>query len=164
MQIYSGKKLGQTIFAPVKESSIITQAVTNKKTVVINEPNKDRLSINEVRKTLNMGKLHNLMLVPFGENEGKRGGAMLLILMNKFCIGDGDKPVFDKFDVSTTPVTNKIFQQVFLHSLAYKKLKNRLDVEIGEENVVFNTMNEIMQVSTMFDFCKSIETNFAELF
>jgi len=164
MQIYYGKKLGQTIFAPVKESSIITQTIASKKTYVINEPKKDRQSINEIRETLNMGKLHNLMLVPFGENEGKRGGAMLLILMNKFCIGDGDKPTYEKFDVATTPVTNKIFQQVFSHSLAYKKIKSRLTTEVGEENVVFRTIDKIMESSTMFDFCKAIEMNFAELF
>jgi len=119
MQIYSGKKLGQTIYAPVKESSILTQTIAYGKTIVINEPNKDRQSVNEVRNALNMGKLNNLMIVPFGENDGQRGGAMIFILINKFNASEEGKPSFEKFDVTTTPVTNKIFHQIFTHCLGY---------------------------------------------
>ena len=49
--------------------------------------------MNEVRQVFNIEKkLQNLMIVPFGENQGRRGGAMVLILFNKFCMGEDDKP------------------------------------------------------------------------
>ena len=66
--------------------------------------------MNEVRAAFNISmKLNNLMIVPFGENQGKHGGVMLLVMMNKFCRGDDDKPQYEGFSVSTTPVTNKVF-------------------------------------------------------
>ena len=48
-------------------------------------------------------------MVPFGENTGRRGGALLLILINKFSVGEDDRPQFENFNVATTPVSNKIF-------------------------------------------------------
>ena len=50
--------------------------------------------MNEVRQALNMvdQKLQNLMILPFGENQGRRGGVMILILINKFSMGEDDKP------------------------------------------------------------------------
>ena len=36
--------------------------------------------------------------------------------------------------------------------------------EIATENVVFKTMDRVMQQCTMYDFCRGIELFFAELF
>lgn len=49
------------------------------------------------------------MIVPIGENKGKLGGAILLILVNKFSMGDDDKITFESFNTSTSPASNKIF-------------------------------------------------------
>ena len=73
--------------------------------------------ITEVRDVLNFPKIHNLLIAPYGSNVGKRGGAMLLLLLNKFSMSDDGKPNYEHFNISTTPVTNKIFQQVFLNTI-----------------------------------------------
>lgn len=45
--------------------------------------------------------------------------------------------------------------------MAFKK---RLNDEVLIENLVFKTMDRIMQQGTMYEFCKAIEIYFAELF
>jgi len=42
-------------------------------------------------------KLRNLMIVPVGENKDKHGGAILIILLNKFSVGDEGTVAFDNF-------------------------------------------------------------------
>lgn len=84
------------------------------------------------------------MIVPFGENIGKHGGVMIFILMNKFSMGEDDKPSFENFNISTTPITNKVFQSTFVHVLNYNKLNVRVATEITDENFVFKIMDRIM--------------------
>ena len=103
------------------------------------------------------------MIVPVGENDGKHGGAMLIIFINKYVVDDG-KMTFDRFEPSTMPVCNKIFQLVLVETLSIVAFKKRLQDEIIVENVMFKMLDRIMQQSTMYDFCKAIEIYFAELF
>ncbi len=68
----------------------------SKKHLIINEPAKERQTVTEVRTTLGItSKLNNLMIVPFGRNQGKSGGALILVLINKYSIGDDDKQKFE---------------------------------------------------------------------
>ena len=95
MDLYVGKAPDESlVYLPVKSSSIFTQLVDGKRSHIINEAAKDRQTMNEVRQAFNMEsqKLQNCMIVPFGENTGRRGGAMILILINKFTMGEDDKP------------------------------------------------------------------------
>ena len=80
---------------PLNGSGILTQVIESKKIFMVNEPAKDRNSVNEVRQALGIDKIHNMMLVPFGENRGKHGGAMLLCLLNKFSMGEEGKPTYE---------------------------------------------------------------------
>ena len=89
---------------------------------------------------------------------------MLLVLLNKFSMNDEGKPNYEHFSVTTTPVTNKTFQQVFLHALQFNALNNRVEKEIIDENFVFQIMDKAMQQCTMYDFCRAIELFFADLF
>ena len=68
--------------------------------------------MNEIRQAFNMEsqKLQNAMITPFGENQGRRGGTIIIVLLNKFTMGEDDKPQYENFAVSTTPVSNKVFQ------------------------------------------------------
>ena len=153
------------VYVPVRADSIFTQILETRKVVVINEAAKDRKTINEVRSTFTLDiKVNNLMIVPLGQNVGKNGGAMLLVLLNKFCFGEDDKPQQENFSISTSPATNKIFQQVFIQVLNYNQINNVVSREIVDENFVFKTMDKIMQQSSMYDFCHSIELFFADLF
>ena len=90
---------------------MFTQTLLNKKPWIVNEAPKDRVTVNEVREWIKMNeKLRNLMIVPVGENKSKRhGGAILIVLLNKFNMGDDGKMVFENFSPSTNPACNKIF-------------------------------------------------------
>ena len=97
------------IYIPINPSSVLTKTLESGKPIIVNEATKHRATVNEVRNTLKIReKLRNLMIVPIGENKGKHGGAMLLILVNKYVMDDG-KMTFDKFDQSTIPACNKVF-------------------------------------------------------
>jgi len=110
LTLYVGRKGGKMIYIPVKESSVFTQTTISKKVMVVNEASKDRATINEVRNWFSVtNKLQNLMIVPVGENKGKHGGALLVIMLNKFTTGDDGNPSFDNFNTTTSPACNKIF-------------------------------------------------------
>lgn len=120
LHLYVGKCSGKMVYIPVRESSIFTQTLETRKVMIVNEPAKDRQTIAEVRGALNiLGKLQNLMIVPFGENKGKFGGTMLLILINKYTIGEDDKITNDSFNLTTNPACNKTFQLLFSHVLDF---------------------------------------------
>ena len=82
------------IFVPLTKGSIFTQTIETRRTVIVNEAPKDRDTVNEVRNAFNLVtmKVNNLMMVPVGENQGKKGGAMVIILINKFTLGEEDRP------------------------------------------------------------------------
>lgn len=146
MSLYVGRKSGKMIYIPVKESSVFTQTLLNKKPWIVNEAPKDRVTVNEVREWIKMNeKLRNLMIVPVGENKSKRhGGAILIVLLNKFNMGDDGKMVFENFSPSTNPACNKIFQMTLINALTYIAMKKRLQEEVLVENIVFKTMDRIM--------------------
>lgn len=100
----------------------MTQTVENKKVYVVNDISKDREVANHVRETFSLKKVSNLMIVPFGDNEGKAGGVLLLVLLDKYIMNEDGKRVNEKFDPIASPVTNRIFQQVFVHSLKFNGL------------------------------------------
>lgn len=89
---------------------------------------------------------------------------MLLILLNKFDVGEDGKRVNDKFEPAAIPVSSKVFQNVFIQGLKLNSLNHRVHAEILDENIVLSTMDKIMSQCTMYDFCKAIEIYFAELF
>ena len=153
------------IYIPVKESSVFTQTTNNKKVIIVNEASKDRATVNEVRSWFKVSsKLQNLMIVPVGENKGKHGGALLVIMLNKFTMQDDGNQTFDHFNVSTVPACNKIFQMTLINTLQYVAFKKRLYDEVLIENLVFKTMDAIMSQGTMYEYCKATEIYFAELF
>jgi len=132
------------IYIPVNPSCVLTQTLESRKPLIINDATKDRVKVNEIRSVLRMSeKLRNLMIVPLGENKGKHGGAMLIIFLNKFTM-DGDKMIFDKFDPSTVPACNKVFQLVLVETLSMVAFRKRLEDEVIIENLVFKTMDKIM--------------------
>ena len=47
--------------------------------------------------------------------------------------------------MSTTTACNKVFQKVFAHTLVYNAMNKRVQEEIIDENVIFQTMDKIMQ-------------------
>ena len=62
------------------------------------------------------------MLIPFGNNVGKQGGAMCFVLMNKQQqSGDNDdgKVNYDNFNPTQTVLTNKLFLAQLMHFLEY---------------------------------------------
>lgn len=148
----------------MRESSILTQTIDNKKVYVVNDISKDREVVNHVRETLQLKKVNNVMMQPFGQNENKMGGAMLLIMLDKFSMSEDGKKMNEKFEPSSSPVNSKVFQNVFLHCLKFNSLNRRVHAEILDENFVMSTMDKIMNQCTMYDFCKAIEIYFAELF
>ena len=118
LSLFVGRKDGVMVYFPVRESSIFSQAIEKKKPVIVNEVAKDREVVNEVREALNFKqKVHNLMIVPFGQNVGKQGGALIIILLNKYSMNEEDKPVFEPLQPQASPVCNKVFQQTFVNVL-----------------------------------------------
>ena len=110
LNLYAGRKSGKMIYIPVKESSVFTQTLQTKKVCIVNDASKDRATVNEVREWIKMNeKVSNLMIIPVGENQGKHGGAILIILLNKFSFNDSGKQVFDNFSPSCVPACSKIF-------------------------------------------------------
>ena len=165
LTLYVGRKSGKMIYIPVKESSVFAQTTTSKKVMIVNEAPKDRNTVNEVRSWFKVrDKLQNLMIVPVGENKGKHGGALLVIMLNKFVMQDDGNPTFDNFNVSTSPGCNKIFQMTLVNTLQYVAFKKRLNEEVLIENTIFKTMDAIMCQGTMYEYCRAIEIFFAELF
>ena len=61
-----GKKNGELVYSQVNDASILTQVVESRKVYIVNEVAKDREVVNELRVIFNLGKLHNIMIVPFG--------------------------------------------------------------------------------------------------
>ena len=105
---------------------MLTQTIENRKILVVNEACKDRALVNEIRSQFKMTeKLCNLMMIPLGENQGKYGGAMLLILINNFRMDNG-KIRFDKFETSTIPACSKTFQLSLMNSLEMVAFQKRL--------------------------------------
>ena len=94
LTLYQAKKEDGMIFVPLTKGSIFTQTIETRRTVIVNEAPKDRDTVNEVRNAFNLVtmKVNNLMMVPVGENQGKKGGAMVIILINKFTLGEEDRP------------------------------------------------------------------------
>ena len=75
------------IYIPVRDSSVFTQTLQNKKPWIVNDPAKDRATVNEVRDWVKTNeKMRNLMIIPVGENQGKHGGAIIILLINKFLV------------------------------------------------------------------------------
>ena len=64
--MYVGKKDGELVYSQVMDSSILTQLVESKKIHIVNDVSKDREVVQELRSMFNLGKLHNLMIMPFG--------------------------------------------------------------------------------------------------
>ena len=62
---------------------------------------------------------------------------MILILLNKFAIGEDDKVKYENYVELYTPVTNKVFLHTFTHTIRFNELNNRVAQEIMDENVVF---------------------------
>ena len=141
------KKDEDMVFVPWTKGSCFNTAVESRKTHVINEVSKDRDTISEIRTSLGLStmKINNLILVPVGDNQGKKGGAMVIVLINKFFMGDEDKPTYENFTPSTTSACNKVFQKTLVHILDYNALNKRVHDEIIDENVLFSTINKIMQ-------------------
>ena len=142
--LYVGKKDGELVYSEVKDSGILTQLVDNRRIHIVNDVSKDREVVQELRSEFNLGKLHNIMILPFGQNVGKRGGVLILILLNKFVIGEDDKVKYEKYDEWSAPITNKVFLHTFTHALQFNALNNRVLQEIQDENFVFQTMNKVL--------------------
>ena len=109
-------------------------------------------------------KFANLMLVPVGENKGKEGGALVVIMQNKYAIDEEGNFNYVNFSATTSPTCNKVFQLTFVNTLACVAMKKTLQEEVLMENLVFKTIDRVMAVGTMYEFCKAIEDFFRELF
>ena len=69
------------------------------------------------------------MLIPFGANVGKLGGAMIFILINKLQQSreaDDGKVTYDNFNSQAIILTNKIFLAQFIHFVDFNNINVRV--------------------------------------
>ena len=57
MDLYVGRKVGEAdmIYVPVNPTSVFTQMVDSRKTIIVNDAAKDRQTMSEVRQAFNFG-------------------------------------------------------------------------------------------------------------